>query len=389
MRVRLTRWWIAKICLLLLAVVVGAYWVDHIWLRHHFRKALEAMEDRDFRAASLHLEPCLAAWPRDPSVRILAAQNARRQGDLEQAWQHLVVHEKQRGPQDEFRREYRLILVQKGDERQTEELFELCLRDPPPADSHLILEAIIEADVVRLFSAHLAGQDVMVDAGVEWRARAEKALELWRSQRHGKADQVQAYYWAGRIQMAIDKLQAAALFRKGLELDADHSEMRLMLAIALTDYDPKEASEHLEILRRHDPKNPHVAVGLASTLRGLGQLDKAGTILDEVLAAHPEHVRALLERGKTSLEAGQPSEAEPYLRRALTLAPNEPFVHLALSRCLQLTGKSEDAQYHEKRYGEIESERRQHKRAQDEEARAIWRKRLEQEGTPAGRGPSR
>jgi tetratricopeptide (TPR) repeat protein len=383
MRLRITRWRLATVLAALLLAAIGAYSVKYVLLRHHFRQAQEAMEDRDFREASAHLNSCLLAWPRDPAVRILAVQNARRQGDFEEAWRHLRVHQRQKGPETEYQREYQLLLVQQGDEIQVAELFELCLRDPPPPDVHLCLEAIIEADVTRLMSAYMAGADVAVDEGAAWRARADKAIELWRRQRQRKADQVQACLWAGRLNMTTDKLEAIASFRQGLELDPTHTQSRLLLAIVLTEYDPREAATHLESLRRQDPKNQQVAVGLAGSLRALGNLERAETLLEEVLAANPAHLGALLERGKTALDAGRPGDAEPFLRRALTQAPNEPFVHLALSRCLQLTGKSDAAQYHEKRYGEIESQRRQSKRMHDDEARAIWRKRLERSAAQA------
>ena len=227
----------------------------------------------------------------------------------------------------------------------------------------------------------------MVGAGVKRRTRAEKALALWRQQRQGKADQVQAHFWAGRILLVSDKREAAAAFRKGLELDPDHAEMRFELAVVLTEYNPREAARQLEILHRQDPDNLHAAVGLASTLRGLGRLDRARGILEEVLEANPTHVPALLERGKTALDAGRPGEAEPFLRRALTLSPEESFVHLALSRCLRLTGRSADARYHENRYSEIESARTRNKRVRDEEVRDIWRIRLEEERAQVG-GPS-
>jgi tetratricopeptide (TPR) repeat protein len=385
MRLRITRTKIATLFVLLPLAAVASYWAGHsLWVRHHYQAAREALDDRDFRRASRHLKYCLDAWPNDPTVRILAAQAARRQGDLEQARRHLLVYRQQNGSVEEHLREYQLLTIQEGDTRQAAETFALCLRDPQPPDTHVLLEAIIEADVARLFRAYLSGAAMLEGETATWRFRAEQALDLWRQQRHSKSDEVQACYWAGRIQVVVDKQDAAATFRKGLELDPNHPEMRYYLALALTDYDPAEASRHLEILHRRDPGNTQVALMLASTLRGLGQLARAQVIVEEVLAANPDDVYALLERGKTALDAGRPGEAEPFLRRALTLSANEPFVHLALSRCLQLGGKSEEARFHEKRYSEIESERSQKQRLREEETRVAWRKRLEQEQAQAG-----
>src|SRR4029079_15465268 len=138
--------------------------------------------------------------------------------------------------------------------------------------------------------------------------------------------------WRGRIQLLIDQQQAVALFRKAVELAPDNFNARRSVAAALAEYDPHEAIWHLEVLRRRDPNNDEVVVLLASLHRGLGQLKEAQSILDEVLASNPEQADAVLERGKVALDAGDHQGAEPFLRRALLLNADDPFVHLALSR---------------------------------------------------------
>jgi tetratricopeptide (TPR) repeat protein len=380
MRLRITRAKMISIFVLLPLAAVGAYGIGrYLWFRHHCRAAQQALEQRDFRRASDYLNHGLDVWPTDPSVRILAAQLARRQGDFGQARRHLKAHWQHNGSAEERDGEVQLLSIQEGDERQAAEAFARCTGASGGPESHLLLEAIIEADTARLFQAyHLGAATLDGEAGM-WRTRAEKALDMWRQQRRGKADQVQAFFWEGKIQFVVDKQEATATFRKGLELDPGHTEMRLHLALTLTDYHAKEASRHLEILHRRDPKDTQAAVALASTLRGLGQLRDSQMILDQVLTANPDHVHALLERSKTALDAGRPDEAEPFLRRALTHSPRDSFVHLGLSRCLQLAGRGAEARYHEKLYSEIESERRQNQRVREEEARAAWRKRLEQE----------
>src|SRR5689334_23289329 len=78
---------------LVLLVPVGAFLAYELgvflWGRHHYRAAEEALDRRDFEAASAHLEKCLDVSPKDTDSRLLAAQAARRQGKFDEARHHL------------------------------------------------------------------------------------------------------------------------------------------------------------------------------------------------------------------------------------------------------------------------------------------------------------
>jgi Flp pilus assembly protein TadD len=93
---------------------------------------------------------------------------------------------------------------------------------------------------------------------------------------------------------------------------------------------------------------------LARARRSLGQPESVIGLLDELLERSPTDTAAILERGKATLDLGRPNEAEPFLRLALAQAPNDPFVHLALSRCLLLTGKEPEARRHQQLYEELQ-----------------------------------
>lgn len=366
---------------LLLAGGYAAYWVgNHLWGRHHYRAAQAALDRRDFHQAGAHFDQCLQAWPRDPSVRLLAAQTARRRGDLDEARRHLEAHASQKTQADERGLEYQLLFIQEGDLAQADRLLARCVNDPSGRDAHLVLETVIEAKVKLLTQAHNTGMTLVEGPAGEERTRAERAIELWRQHRPGSADQAQGLVWRGKIQLLINLQEACADFRQALELDPNHLDARLHLAIALVEYDAVEAVGHLEILRRREPRNVQVGVSLAASLRAVGRREEAERILDDILDANPDHAIALLERGKTAVESGRPQDAERFLRRALARTPDAPFVHLALSRCLHLAGKLDDAKFHQQRYNEIESERTRTMRLRDEEARIAWRKRVEASG---------
>src|SRR5207253_59476 len=103
--------------------------------------------------------------------------------------------------------------------------------------------------------------------------------------------------------------------------------------------DPYQAVEHLKALRQRHPDNIQVLFGLASGLRSLGKYEEARKLLDEILAAQPNEVSALLERGLVALDARQFDEAERWLRRALAQKPDEPDINYSLSECLRKAGK--------------------------------------------------
>jgi len=88
---------------------------------------------------------------------------------------------------------------------------------------------------------------------------------------------------------------------------------------------------------------------LASVRRSLGQLDEARELLDRLLASHPDDASALLARGELALDAQRPEEAEHWLRRALTLQPDDPETNFALSRSLKGVGHVEEARRYEER----------------------------------------
>ena len=352
------------------------------------RAADEAIARRDFRAAGDSLKRCLAARPDDPALRLLAARTARRAGDFDAARRELESHERLKGSEDERRRELRLLSVQQGrDAVEAERLLQSVLDSPDAPDADYAIEVVVPVKLAELERAYNAGMTLVEGPAGRERERAEAAVALWLARRAGPADRAQGLVWRGRTRLLLDAQAAAGDFREALDLDPNNADARLRLATALADYDPKAAAEHLEILRRRDPADIQVRVMLAYFRRGLGRLDDARQLLDEVLAAQPGNAAALLERGKVALDAGRPDEAEGFLRKALAAAPDEPFVHLALSRCLHQTGKSDEAERHQRRYDELESARVKAERLRTDDGRAAWRKRLELEllrkGTPS------
>jgi Flp pilus assembly protein TadD len=63
-----------------------------------------------------------------------------------------------------------------------------------------------------------------------------------------------------------------------------------------------------------------------------------------MLLANGKDVPTLIERGRLALDLKRPEEAEHWLRRAVTIAPDDPSSNRALSDCLFASGKEAEAQ---------------------------------------------
>ena len=364
----------ARVAIVSVVAVIAAAFavyesVRYLRGRHHLAQARAALARRGFQEASSELNRYLEIWPHEPEVLLLAAQAARRGGDFEAAQAHLRTHQQDQGPAQERFWEQQLLFIQRGDLLDADRLLDHCLRDPPTPDGYLILDVVLPAKITLLERAYLSGMTLVEGPAGRERARLEQGLDLWLRQFPAPADQVQGLIWRGRVRMLTNVQDAVADFRRALALAPDHFEARLHLASALAENDPREAAQHLRLLWQREPRNQQSALLLAGVLRNLGQGAEARQVLDAVLAANPDHAGALLERGKVALDMAQPTDAERFLERAATLAPQEPFVHLALSRCLQLTGRAAEASAHEKRYRELEAQKTQERQTREQDQR--------------------
>jgi tetratricopeptide (TPR) repeat protein len=348
------------LALMLLLPLVGiiAYQVGvYCWGSYHYRTAEQALERRDFAQASLHLQKCLEVWPNERLVRLLAAQTARRQGQFDEALHQLRLCARHNDSDDALILEHRLLRVQKGDLKEVDLLLSFCDEHPETPDTPLILEAVIEGTLKGMPAPFSTNRTLDKGEAAPRVKRTHRAVNLWLQLRPNPADQVQGLVWRSWTSaLANDHLSAVADLRKALEIDPDHLVARLRLVHAVAQKAPQEALAHLEILSRRHPDKYQVTIQLATLYRGLGQLEEARQLLDEVLASHPKDVSALIERALLALDLDQLDEAESQLRLALSLAPNEPEVHLALSRCLRLRGREAEAKVFQEQFQRLEDE---------------------------------
>ena len=84
----------------------------------------------------------------------------------------------------------------------------------------------------------------------------------------------------------------------------------------------------------------------AQTLVGEGQWEEAEYLLDEILAAKPDHSGALNARGAAYLKAGDYEKGERLIRQAALLDPEDPAILGNLSSLAQMNGDIEQAICH-------------------------------------------
>lgn len=309
---------------LLLLLLGGGYLLGrHLWAEYHYRAGREALDRGDFGAAREHLGECLKVWPSSPQVHFLAARAARRGGAYQDAERHLELCQKFGGFTTNVELEWALLRVQQGDLEGVEQQLKASI-SPDHPDAALVLESLTQGYLKT---------DRLADA--------LECLTLWL---HHHPETVQALLWRGWVLERFHRAeQASADYRRVLEIDPDNKEARLGLGLLLVATNrAREAVGHFERLRDRQGGTA-VLLGLAQCYGELGREEEARRILDDLLSKEPTNARALAERGRVALALESPAAAETWLRRAITLAPDDREARFHLAQALQRQGKRDAA----------------------------------------------
>jgi tetratricopeptide (TPR) repeat protein len=357
LRLRSRTTWIAlavSLPLLAFALYHGAFFA---WHAYHEHAARDAIAQRNFQLAIRHLQAILDVRPGDLRIRLLASQTCRRQGDFSEAGEHMNAYARGKGSKESIAFEIKLTRLQRGDLSGAAANLAFCANHPDAPETPLILEAQIEGSLKILFPAFAMGMTIRGGVAVSEVARVREAVDLWLQLRPNLPDQVQGLVWRGRLRYCAGEFSSAvADLRHALELDPGHFQASWYLASSVAEESPEEAEGRLEALRQRYPENKQVCLNLAAVRRAIGRLDEARIMLDKMLAANPHDFACLLERGKVDLDAQRAAEAEPFFREAEKLDPNHPQVNVALSRCLYLMGRRQEAASYQERFEKIEAE---------------------------------
>jgi tetratricopeptide (TPR) repeat protein len=291
---------------------------------YHLRAARRALVAFHAGEATAHLAPCLKAWPQNSEVHFLAARAARLADDSDTAQAQLEACERlSKSP--EFAVEWAMLRAQNGDLDSVETyLRQQVLEDHP--DTLFILDAMTRG-YVRVYRFALA----------------QYCLKLWLER---EPDSVPALLHRARIWERIHNYQDAADdFRRVLEVDGSSSEARLGLANSLIELaQPGEALQHLEQLRQTQPDDPQVLVRLACCQNTLNRPAEAQSILDVVLAEHPDCTPALSGRAQVALQQGDVDGALRWAAKAMAVDSYDYQINFLFYQCLKQCGKQKEAQ---------------------------------------------
>jgi tetratricopeptide (TPR) repeat protein len=303
----------------------------YLWARSHFQDAQQAVDRHDWPEAHKHLQACLLGWPNRPAVHLLAARIARRLENLEEAQEHLDTCQRLQGEETRaIQVERALLRVHHGELSSVEDFLRSCVQED-------------NADAVEILD--------VLSAALFLKGRTNEAMQCVDDLLQRQPDHFDGLVKRGRFAENLSwNSLAVESYQKALDLRPDVDNVRLSLAelqVALGRF--TEARVHFEYLRERQSRNPSILFGLARCLAGEGQKEQALKLLDRLLAAYPSDWKALGERGWLSVQLDRPAEGEPYLRRAIALAPPDLPLLVRLSECLRLLDKPDEARaYREK-----------------------------------------
>jgi tetratricopeptide (TPR) repeat protein len=331
---------------------------QHLWVEKHFAAAERALERRDFSEARAQLARCRALRGDDADDELLSVRVARRSCAYEETDAQIRTY-LQKYPRDfAIEREIRLFQVQRGNLPDVDAVLTGALGGGDAADPWE-LEAGIIGGVTLLFPAFAQGGTAPGGNAIPLLLKVQRGVDLWLRLRPDVPDQVQGLFWRGLTRVfANEQFGSQADFRAALALDPTHRDARFHLALVLQLDAPAEAIGHLEQLRRRFPDDTRVKSTLATLYRNRGRIREAEQVLDEILAADPDHVPALIERGSLALDQGQADRARQWLFRAQRRAPEDAGANFALAAALRATGREDEAKAYHERAQRIQDELR-------------------------------
>jgi tetratricopeptide (TPR) repeat protein len=292
--------------------------------RYHWYAAQRALEQFQADAARPHLAACLTAWPQSGEVHLLAARAERLGGEMEATQTQLQECGRLKVPAETVALEWAMLRAQNGDLDSAEEYLRYNVEHDHP-DSIFILDALVRG-YTRVYRFNMA----------------QFCLKLWLERQPNSKQALlhRAHMW----ELVHNYQDAVKDYRHVLEVDTDCSEARLGLANSLLEVaEPAEALEQLEKLRQRQPDDPQILVRYACCLNTLNRPGEAQSVLDTVLAAHPDLTPALQGRAQVALQQGNPEEAERWAQKAMKLDPYDYQVNYLYYQCLKQCGKQKEA----------------------------------------------
>jgi tetratricopeptide (TPR) repeat protein len=308
-----------------------------LWPATELEAAERALRRNDPSAARPHLDRYLARRPGYARALLLSARAARRADACADAERFLTAYEDGAGPSDASRLEWALLGAQQGDFAGEEERLQTALANTHP-ESDAIMEAAAKGCAVNY--------------------RWPEAIALLDGMLVRNPGHVPALILRGTVQ---DRMQPSPKseddFRRAVDLAPNNVAAHAALAGLLNRRGfTREAVAHYEFVLRARPTDPETLLGLARAHADAAQFDEAQKRLDELLAAEPDSADGLVERGRLALRRGRSAEAEPFLARAVRVAPWHRAGQRLHLLALKDLGRAEDAARCEAKVAELRAE---------------------------------
>jgi tetratricopeptide (TPR) repeat protein len=322
--------------LLLLGALVVAWSGRLLWAEHHLRAARRALDRRAYPEARAHLDCCLGVWPQSRTAYLLAAQCARRDGDLDGAERLLADCVRHGVDPSAVAFERDLLDAQWGTlPRPKVELLRRRVERGHP-ESARILEALAQG---YLYTYRL--EDAMA------------CLDRWLAYSPGDS---QALYLRGLVWEGMGEIdKAGEEYRQAVRRDPDHVAARKRLAQYLVAAgELREGAKLFEELVEHDPGDTESVLGRARCLRSLGRFAEAQGLLDDLIGRGSPPVPALVERARVAQQQADLAGAEKWFREALSRDPHDLETCHGLAQCLRAQDRAEAAREYQDRAGQIE-----------------------------------
>jgi tetratricopeptide (TPR) repeat protein len=304
---------------------------------YHYCAARRDLECFHNPQAVRHLHVCLGIFPEDADTLLLAARAARRARAYQDAEHCLDKYQQIRGCDQAYSFEQLLLGVELKSDQADYRCWRYVEEDHPQTTA--ILDALVRG-YLRQFRLK----------------EAQGCLQRWLET---EPDSAQALCLEGQfyLEYVFNKDSALHSYRRAVQLDPEHEEARIGLALALLDISNyAQAAEHLDYICQHQPDNLNAVVGLAECRKGLGQTEAALQLVQSVLARQPQFAPALSLRGRLAMDKGQFAEAETWLRQALALDLSDHNSRYQLIMCLRHSGKLDEAQKLQQELNRLESD---------------------------------
>lgn len=329
---------IVLVGMLALLGAVGWFVFDQVLLWRRLGTARAALERTDIPAAREALAAAVARWPASGEVQYLAAQAARRSGELDEARGHLDRARELGWTKAAVDLERTLIRVQAGDFSGLDDHLTYCLNNDHP-EALLILEVLTPA-YLRSFQIQHA-----VFCCERWIVLAPADARPW-NYRGIAAERMRS------TNLAIES------YEKAVSLDPTKPGPAVALVRVLLEANkPAEAAVYLETLKEARPDDPEVLLLEARCLHQQGKNDEAVGCLDRLLARKPKLGPALYLRGKIAQEVHKnPKEAAVFLRQAAEEPGVDREVVYTWLLCLRQVGTPAEVKACEERLDRLKAD---------------------------------